>query len=496
MPYEVINPRYRGMDSTMASFVIRGEEGRFLLIECGPAVQLDQLLDGMRDLGLDPALLTDILVTHIHLDHAGAAGHLATRYGATVHVHEAGAPFLLEPDRLNSSSRRVYGDTFDELMGEAIPVPAGQLRSVQEGDVLRLHGHALEVIATPGHAGSHVSYLLDGERLFAGDSAGIRFPGCAHVKPATAPPEIDLEAWSVSIGKMLAAGPEELVLTHFGSVPDARHHLFELDRQNAVWSREVLRGLQAGENDQQLVDRINRLADRQMEQLDETDRMRYRVSSDHAMTAAGLARYWRKNHPAALTAAGFPLGRPARIAVLASGRGNNAISLIGAFPRGSAEATAVTVISDQGDAPVLQRAGDAGVHAVHLPWSSRAGFEAALERHLADHEIDLVCLAGFMRLLSPGFTGRWQGRLLNIHPSLLPLHRGLDPQGKAIAAGDAESGCSVHFVDAGMDTGAVVLQRSVPVLAGDDADSLGERIMQQELVAYPEAVRKVIGGTA
>lgn len=482
----------------MASYLIKGEDGAFMLVETGPYALLPQLEAGIRTLGLDPENLTDILLTHIHLDHAGNAGALARRYGANVWVHEDGAGFLVDPERLISSSRRVYGDRFDELMKGAEPLPEDNLIEIQDGDEFELHGHEFRVVHTPGHAGSHVSFLMDGRDLFTGDSAGIRFPGSAIVKPATAPPEIDLDAWLDSIMRMQKLKPERLLLTHYGEFTDVDRHFRELRRQHALWGRTILAGLRLDEDDGQLVDRISEVAEGQMQAADlsERDRERYRVSSDHTMTAAGLARYWRKLRPERLQETRFPLDRPARLAVLASGRGSNFAALAQAYPHGDPLGSVDLLVSDQAAAGAFEIAAARDIPAEHVPFSSRESFETELELLLSERHIDLVCLAGFMRLLSAGFVERWRGRLLNIHPSLLPDFPGLDPQQQALDAGAAETGCSVHFVDAGMDTGPVISQVRVQIAAGDDADSLARRIREQEHTLYPQAVRAVLRGTA
>lgn len=193
----------------------------------------------------------------------------------------------------------------------------------------------------------------------------------------------------------------------------------------------------------------------------------------------------------------FPLTRPARIAVFASGRGSNLASLLAAFPPDHGEPLAAVrlVVSDRAGAGAIERAAAAGVSAEHVPFGrDRAGFEARADALLREHGIDLVCLAGFMRVLSAEFAERWHGRLLNVHPSLLPAFRGLHAQRQALEAGVQESGCSVHFVDAGVDTGHVIVQRRVRVLEGDDEASLAARILDQEHLAYPEAVRLVLRG--
>lgn len=194
----------------------------------------------------------------------------------------------------------------------------------------------------------------------------------------------------------------------------------------------------------------------------------------------------------------FPLGRTARIAVLASGRGSNMEALIRAYPpdpeREDALAAVTLVLSNRASAPALVKARAAGVEARHVPYDGAASFEASVGAALDAAGIDLLCLAGFMRILSPAFVRRYRGRLLNIHPSLLPKHRGLHAQRQALEAGDRESGCTVHFVDEGVDTGRIVTQRRVPVLAGDDEETLAARIREQEHVAFPDAVARVLRG--
>ena len=193
----------------------------------------------------------------------------------------------------------------------------------------------------------------------------------------------------------------------------------------------------------------------------------------------------------------FPLGRPARLAVFASGHGSNLRSLVEAFPPADPLASVALVLSNKRGAGALALAEAHGVPAYALPFSAdRDWFEREADALLQKLEIDLICLAGFMRVLSPEFTARYVGRLLNIHPSLLPAFPGLHAQRQALSAGVPESGCTVHFVDAGVDTGAPIVQRRVPVLAEDTEHTLAERILAQEHRAYPEAVRLVLSGRA
>jgi phosphoribosylamine--glycine ligase len=195
----------------------------------------------------------------------------------------------------------------------------------------------------------------------------------------------------------------------------------------------------------------------------------------------------------------FPLHRPARLAVLASGTGSNLAALLKAFPPGGSEVAEVAlVISDRGEAQALERAFKAAVPARHIPFvgGERSRFEAEVEQSCAGAGIDLVVLAGFMRILSGAFAARWRGRLLNIHPSLLPAFPGLHAVRQALAAGVGETGCTVHFVDAGVDTGPVVAQRRLSILPGEGEGSLHERIRALEHQLYPEAIRDVLSGRA
>ena len=186
---------------------------------------------------------------------------------------------------------------------------------------------------------------------------------------------------------------------------------------------------------------------------------------------------------------------PARIGVLVSGRGSNLQALLDAKDLGGA--TVAVVVSNIAGAFALERAAKARVpHEVvdHTKFAKRAEFDAALIAALKKHGVNLVCLAGFMRIIGKDFLEAFPGRVLNIHPSLLPAFPGLHAHRQAIVAGVKISGATVHFVDSGTDTGPIVLQAAVPVLAGDDEDTLGDRIVEAEHRIYPEAVRLVASG--
>ncbi|MFH1502474.1 MAG: phosphoribosylglycinamide formyltransferase [Candidatus Eisenbacteria bacterium] len=188
-----------------------------------------------------------------------------------------------------------------------------------------------------------------------------------------------------------------------------------------------------------------------------------------------------------------------RVGVLASGRGSNLQAILDASRRGEIDADVVVVISDVADAHALQRAADAGVPALHIhPGRFRTKLEpeaeAAYARSLEEHVVDVVALAGFMRILHDDFLERFAGRIVNVHPSLLPSFPGLDAQGQAFEYGVKWTGATVHFVDAGVDTGPVILQAAVPVEPGDTRDTLAARILEQEHAIYPRALQYIAEG--
>lgn len=189
---------------------------------------------------------------------------------------------------------------------------------------------------------------------------------------------------------------------------------------------------------------------------------------------------------------GLVQSRKLRLAVLISGRGSNLQSLIDACRIDGFPAEIGLVISNIEDAYGLTRAENANIpsRAVsHKNFASKADFEQKLLDLLDEFKIDLVCLAGFMRILSPVFITPWAGRIINIHPSLLPKYKGLHTHERAIEAGDTESGCTIHYVTPGVDEGEIILQKRVPILEGDTPDSLAARVLEQEHLAYPEAIR-------
>lgn len=180
-----------------------------------------------------------------------------------------------------------------------------------------------------------------------------------------------------------------------------------------------------------------------------------------------------------------------RLAILISGRGSNMDSLLRAAEATDYPASPVLVLSNRPGAPGLDRARNAGIDAVtidHRAFGSRELFEDAMQAELASRGVEVIALAGFMRVLTPGFVHEWEGRMVNIHPSLLPKYAGLDTHARAIEAGDSEAGCSVHWVSEGVDEGKVIAQARVPIRSGDTAKTLAARVLSEEHVLYPRAL--------
>ena len=238
---EPIDLLHKGVQRSVACYVLDTDDGP-ALFDCGPASTVETLKAALAERGLQLTDLRHLLLSHIHLDHAGAAGVLVREHPALqVHVSEIGAPHLIEPERLERSARRLYGDTFDTLWGELAPLPRENVHVT--GD--RVVG--LDCFPTPGHASHHVSYLDRDGTLYAGDAAGVRIQPGRYVMPPTPPPDIDVEAWERTLDEIERRSPERLALIHFGVADDPARHLAELRLELLDWAEFVLGG--AGEDE-------------------------------------------------------------------------------------------------------------------------------------------------------------------------------------------------------------------------------------------------------
>ncbi|MCA9859305.1 MAG: MBL fold metallo-hydrolase [Thermomicrobiales bacterium] len=220
---------FQNRKQVVAAYLLVSDD-ELVLIETGPGSTIDHLRRAMRRIGFTSRDLTRIFVTHIHLDHAGAAGLLARENPAlTVHVHPFGAPHLVDPTKLINSATRIYGDQMGPLWGEFAPIPENQVVPFEDEQVLRVAGRDIQVYFTPGHAWHHVAFWDRGTgTLFTGDVGGVRMPGQTYVCAPTPPPDLDPGAWANSVARMEALHPRRLCLTHFGPVYDPGYHLSQV----------------------------------------------------------------------------------------------------------------------------------------------------------------------------------------------------------------------------------------------------------------------------
>ena len=273
---EPLDLHHLGHERVIGSYLLETGDG-LALQDCGPTTCMPELMARLAERGLELKDVRHLLLSHIHLDHAGAAGVLVREHpGLQVHVSEIGAPHLVDPSRLERSARRLYGDDFDRLWGELAPVPGENIHVVGSETL------GLATFPSPGHASHHVCYL-DGEgTLYAGDAAGVRIRPSAFVLPPTPPPEVDLEAWGRTLDEIAARGPKRLALIHFGGFEDVERHLEELRRRLHEWAERVREG---ATEEQFAALAADDLA---------ADQAAYEQAMPFWQSYAGLKRYWEK----------------------------------------------------------------------------------------------------------------------------------------------------------------------------------------------------------
>jgi glyoxylase-like metal-dependent hydrolase (beta-lactamase superfamily II) len=272
---QILDLLFLGEKQEIGAYLFETGDGP-TLFDCGPAATLDNLRAALRDYGVEVGDLRHLLLSHIHLDHAGAAGALVRENAElTVWVSPIGAPHLVDPTRLEASARRLFGAAFDQLWGALTPVPESNIR-IAEGDVL-----GWEAFPTPGHASHHVSYFRDGT-ILAGDACGVRIPPSRYVQPVSPPPDIDLEAWHHSIDEIERRRPERLALIHFDIATAVAEHLARMRTELDLWAGRVRDGMSEDEF----------IAAAAADAGDDAER--YSAVFSFAMSYAGLRRYWDK----------------------------------------------------------------------------------------------------------------------------------------------------------------------------------------------------------
>jgi glyoxylase-like metal-dependent hydrolase (beta-lactamase superfamily II) len=284
---------FQGRPHAIASYLIRHTAGA-VLIESGPGSTLPALQAALEKEGLSPQHVTHVLLTHIHLDHAGAAGWLAQQ-GAKIYVHPVGAPHMLNPEKLIASATRIYGERMESLWGDFLPVPESQLMIPKDAETIEIGDLKFTTINTPGHAEHHYAYLFE-DICFSGDVGGVRIPGYPYLRVPMPPPELHLERWHESLARLRKEKFKYIAPTHFGLFSDVAWHLNEVEKglnSASRWLEEVMPTDPSIEQMRQsytswIMDEGKSIG------LDEDVVRTYELANPLGMSADGLLRYWTK----------------------------------------------------------------------------------------------------------------------------------------------------------------------------------------------------------
>lgn len=296
---DYVDLQFLGRPELIATGILHGAAG-VALIDPGPSTTLSHLETTLERKGIRFADIRSLLLTHIHLDHAGAAGLIVDKHPhIDVFVHARGAPHMIDPSKLLSSAGRLYGQDMDRLWGAVLPIPPPRVRVLDGGETLRVAGRELRVEYTPGHASHHVSYFdLSSRIAFVGDTAGIRRGSGKFVLPATPPPDIDLDVWRESERRILAWDPDTLFLTHFGPWQGARQHFQAMFENLSEWNRITRRliadhSLSDPDRERLFIDEAYRELQRRVGEREAED---YVKAGGLNYSWQGLSRYWRKRN--------------------------------------------------------------------------------------------------------------------------------------------------------------------------------------------------------
>ena len=290
-----IDLEFLGRSNVIAAPIVQGPGG-VAIIDPGPTTCLGTLEQGLQAHGIRWEDVRHLMLTHIHLDHAGAAGTIVREHPhITVFVHERGAKHMIDPSRLLDSATRVYGNDMDRLWGEFASVPQTKIVSLSGGEKVDVGGRTFEVAYTPGHASHHVSYFDASSGVaFVGDVAGVCVSG-GYVLPPTPPPDIDLELWRTSADRILEWSPSTLFLSHFGPVTRVRPHLAELLDNLAMTAAAVRESLNGPGSDEEKSERFAEWLRQELRRkMTDAEADAYIVAAGFKYLWFGLERYWRK----------------------------------------------------------------------------------------------------------------------------------------------------------------------------------------------------------
>ena len=293
---KTIDLHFQDTKQAIASYLIPYQGGG-ILVESGPGSTQQTLEKTLQDHGYDLKDITDVLLTHIHLDHAGAAGWLAS-HGARIHVHHIGAPHMIDPDRLLTSAERIYGNRMEELWGDFLPVPEEQIHVLDDGDIIHIGQVRIQALDTPGHAYHHMAYLMD-DICFSGDIGGVRIPtpGPKHLRIPMPPPGLHLGKWKESILILREKELSHIAPTHFGIYHDVDWHLDAvLDgiAEAEAWMHKMMPKELSIEELRAAF--LKRARERSLAGgLKEDWLNAYEEANPSGMSADGLQRYWKKH---------------------------------------------------------------------------------------------------------------------------------------------------------------------------------------------------------
>ena len=291
----MIDDLHLGRPHVIATYLLPGDEPA--VVDPGPASTLDNLAAGLATQGLALSDLRTLLLTHIHLDHAGATGELVRRYPhLRVYVHQRGARHLIAPEKLINSAAMLYGDQMDELWGPIVPVPEANLTTLGGGETLQVGRHTLRVFDAPGHASHHVIYFDTGSgAAFVGDNGGVCLPEWMVPRPATPPPDIDVDAWLRTLDLVESLSPTALLITHFGPTYQPGAYLGDYRAALRRWAEVVRSSLASGADEATQIERLRDVAMADIgADLDANQLAQIEQASSVVLSYHGLARYWRK----------------------------------------------------------------------------------------------------------------------------------------------------------------------------------------------------------
>ncbi len=290
--HHCLDLRFAGQDHTIAAYLLESSEGP-VLVETGPYSCFPALEKALAERGYLPQDVRHVFLTHIHLDHAGAAWAFA-RHGAKIYVHPKGAPHLNNPERLLLSARRIYKDQMEQLWGALHGIPQDRLEVVREGQRVRVGNLRLKALFTPGHAVHHIAWQWE-DALFAGDVAGIRIRN-GIVLPPCPPPDIDIEAWERSLETIREKRFQRLFLAHFGEVTDVREHIRELRTRLRNWALWMKPFAESHTPSEEIIPRFEQYVQTQLEAfgIQGDSLIRYQMANPPWMSVHGLLRYWQK----------------------------------------------------------------------------------------------------------------------------------------------------------------------------------------------------------